>query len=597
MPILRGSVPGPVEELRATLGQISGAEFAVEEAGPGKHGIYVGLAGDFPWLGLAGETAGLGAEGFVIRSRGSDLLLVAGAPRGAQHAVTTFLQSLGCRWFFPGKTWEVVPRRRDLEGAWEERSVPRFAIQRRIWYGYGAAPECARDMAEWERHNRMGGPLEVSIGHTWYGLDPERDFREHPDWFALVTGARKASKPCFTHPEVLRRAIEYARQQVERGAAMVSLTPPDGLGYCECDRCMAVCQGAKPYLEQSALFARRPDGVVVSVASETLFAFVNRVADALAEKHPGALVGCLTYSAYSHPPSFPLRRNVFVQTTTAFRRTNLTLEQQLDALKQGGSQLGIREYYSVYQWDWDYPDPGKVNPARLQKDLRFLAGKGVTSINAEASNNWGPRGPGYYVAAKLLWDPDADVSAILRDFYATAFGPAAEPMERYYRRWYGAAAGGDASIPLSELANDNARAGSELTRENLQGAYRELTAASDRAREQPACAARVDPLRMYLHYLVLRRQLAEAERAGDAKAILAAIRAETSFGARLTATNMIHTRPLLGKAFMRRFKKDEALLAGVPEAELQGWRREGTPPSRDELDRLWTEDGRALGLS
>jgi hypothetical protein len=101
---------------------------------------------------------------------------------------------------------------------------------------------------------------------------------------------------------------------------------------------------------------------------------------------------------------------------------------------------------------------------------------------------------------------------------------------------------------------------------------------------------------MYLHYLVLRARLAEATRTSDRAAILAAIEAETVFGGRLADTNMIHSRPLVGKAFLRRFRKFKPLLAGLPEANAEGrlWRKIGTPPSREELEQLWEEDRKWL---
>src|SRR5574340_19928 len=330
MPILVGSAKAPAEELRRYLDALSGARFEMRQAQPGDHGLYVGLAADFPWLHL--DTA-LGPEGYLIRSQGRDLLLVAQTALGAQHAVSAFLESLGGRWFFPGKVWEVVPRLDTVSGACNMHGEPTFKIQRRIWYGFGGEPQCLRDYEDWTRHNRMGGPLQVSIAHTWYGLDPKADFEKHPEWFALVDGARKTAKPCYTHPQVVQRAVGYALEQAARGAEMVSLTPPDGLGYCECPRCMASLRGAAPYREMGTLFARVPDGAVLSEVSATVFQFVNQVAAEVARKYPRTLVGCLTYSAYSHPPSFKLHPNVFVQTTTAFRRTHLTLDQQLDTLK------------------------------------------------------------------------------------------------------------------------------------------------------------------------------------------------------------------------------------------------------------------------
>jgi hypothetical protein len=183
LPIASGSTPQPAEEVRRYLEAISGTRLetvAVRERQPA---IYVGVAADFPWKRWE-KLDDLGREGFVIQSDGQSLYLVGREEPGVRHAVATFLHSLGCRWFFPGSNWEVIPKNNTIAGAWNERQTPRFALQRKIWYGFGASPTCARDLADWERHNRMGGPIAITIGHTWHGLDPQRDFEKHPEWFA-----------------------------------------------------------------------------------------------------------------------------------------------------------------------------------------------------------------------------------------------------------------------------------------------------------------------------------------------------------------------------------------------------------------------------
>lgn len=608
--IVAGSAPEPVAELQRYARQISGAELSIVAAKPGAAGIYVGTTADFPWLKptLAGAPR-LAGEECLIRSDGTNLFLLGGNAAGVSHAVVGLLDSLGCRWFFPGAAWQVVPTRSTLRGAWNQVSRPSFPTQRKIWYGFGAYRPCDADYEAWCRHNRLGGSVAMSIGHTWHGLDADQDFAAHPDWFALVNGARKASKPCYSHPAVAQRAIESGLSQAARGASMISMTPPDGLGYCECERCFAVFQGARPEPRQGTWFATRPDGVVVSAASETLFRFINLVAAAVAAKYPGTLVGAYAYSAYSHPPSFALQPNVFLQTTTAFRRTDLTLEQQLDAFKTRVSQVGIRDYYSVYQWDWDYPSAGKLAPARLQQELQFFQRKGVTSVNAEASNNWGPRGLGYYLAARLLWDVNADVPALVREFYQQAFGPAAAPMERHYVRWYGSSASTRRPAPGSAepvghateaivLNEQDSAAQIPFSLAGLKASVQDLDEAAALVRSRPAERARVDQLRLYLHYLVLRARLDQAVRDGQPEAILAAIEAETVFGGRIAYSNMIHARPLLGKAFLRRFKPHQALLANIPAAQQEGagWRQVGVVPTDTELDQLWATDKQFLGL-
>lgn len=618
MPILVGSVRAPANELMHYLETITGAKVAVQEAAAGDQGIYVGVARDFPWLKLT-DIDRLGQEGFVLRSDGQNLLLLGREAAGVQHAVTTLLQSLGCRWFFPGKTWEVVPTRRTLSGSWDERQAPSFPLQRKIWYGFGASAPVARDLADWERHNRMGVPNPVTIGHSWHGLDPKTDFARHPDWFAEVKGKRQPSKPCYSNPEVIERASAFALGQAAKGVAMISMTPPDGLGYCECPRCLEVCRGGKPYQEYGTTFAKRPDGVLVNVTSETLFAFINKVAEAVAKKYPKTLIGCYAYSAYSHPPSFPMHPSVFLQTTTAYRRTPLSLADQLGAFQKLGVDAGIRGYFSVYQWDWDYPAvaKGELMLPRLVNDLRFYHQHNVRSINAEASCNWAPRGLGYYVASQLMWNVDADPRALIADFYDKAFGPAALPMERYYTRWLGSyvavhkSGSPDKTMPAEgDKAQDELGASAPATFDvkTLQAAFRDLDEAAALVKDLPGCRERVDHLRMYAHYLFLRQRLQEAGKTKDKAKILQAIQDETVFGARLMNTSLIHSRPLIGKEFFRRFQAYKKYLEGTPEwpqsqrdvvqkAANVGYRRARSDvPDRQELEKLWEEDKRALAV-
>ncbi|MCE9532063.1 MAG: DUF4838 domain-containing protein [Planctomycetes bacterium] len=594
LPIIAGSVKEPVEELKRYLKEISGAEFRVEKPAKESGGIYVGLAADFPSLKIE-EPAKLAAEGFVLKTDGANIYLIGHEALGVRHAVTTFLHRLGCRWFFPGQVWEVIPRQKTIEIACDVRQAPSFAIDRRIWYGFGAYAPCAKDLTEWNRHNRMGGPVDIKLGHTWFGIDAKKDFVDHPEWFALVDGQRKASKPCYSHPDVIKRAIKYALDQASGGASMISMSPPDGLGYCECERCMAVCRGGGPYKKHSTTFAKRPDGVLINVTSETLFSCVNQVAAAVAEKHPKTLIGCMAYSAYSHPPSFRMHPNVFLQVTTGFRRTDLTLEEQLTAFKKQECRAGIYDYFSVYQWDWDASSgKKKLAPDKLQESLRFYHKNGVSSINAESSNNWAPRGLSYYLAAQLMWDVNADVKALLRDFYEKAFGPAAGAMERYYVHWYGGAAAG-----MGEVVDETGDAKEPpLDQEKLTVLFKDLDDACQKAKDRPDCIARIDHLRIYLHYLTLRLRTQQVGQGKDEKAILEAIRAETEFGGRLTYTNMLHSRALLGGGFLRRFKPFEKILDNVPEAKAadKGWRKIGTPPTHDEIEKLWAEDKAALGV-
>ena len=617
LPILAPSTNDPAAlDLAAVLKKISGAEPAVLAAAPGTKGVYVGAATNFPWLGLEAEAAALGAEGCLVRSDGTNLVLLGRTPLGARHAAMTFLHELGCRWFFPGAAWEVLPELKTISGTWSLKQAPSFNIQRHLGYGFGAYGSNAADKRDWDLRNRMGGAFPVSIGHAGHGLS-SNDFVRAPELFAMREGKRVfGSKPCFSHPDFIRRATDRVLAEAAEGAAMVSMTPADGLGYCECPLCRERAKGGAVVWTNGSQFAVRPDGKLVCITSESLFNCINSAARELKAKYPEALIGTYAYSAYSHPPSFPVESNVFIQTTTAYRRTPMTLQEQLETFHAMGVQSGIRAYWAVYQWDWDAPVvKGELELTKLADNIRFYYASNARSLNTEMSCNWGPRGLGYYVGSRLLWNVNEDPKSLVADFYQKAFGPAAAPMERYYVRWLGegarvtgkpaaaAGAGADAAGPEDELGAVSLT-NVVFSRETLKAACADLDEAARLVKDWPAGRARVDQLRMYAHYLVLRLRLEEAGKTKDKAAIVNAVKEETVFGARIMKTNMIHARPLIGKAFHRRFKAYALYLKGLPEwpdDPVKGWNKgfraaRSDVPAADELAQLWAADKAYLGF-
>jgi hypothetical protein len=181
-------------------------------------------------------------------------------------------------------------------------------------------------------------------------------------------------------------------------------------------------------------------------------------------------------------------------------------------------------------------------------------------------------------------------------------------MERHYARWYGPSAvhGKSGERRLNEARSEqgltdelrNDQPAAKFNLDTFKASFRDLDEAARLVADRPSHVARVDQIRMYWHYLYLRHRLDEAEQTKNEEAILNAIEAELKFGGRLASSNLIHARPLLGKAILRRFKKFEWLLSERPEVqkEGQGWRQIGQPPSHAELEQLWQADKKALRL-
>ena len=578
------------EDLQQFLGRIVGGEFAVEflEKSPARPGpgIYVGKAGDFGW---GDPPKDLQAEEFVLRTtKDSQVLLIGGGDAGASHAVYAFLEGLGCRWFFPGKVWEVAPASPSVSVSLADRQKPDFSSQRGLWYGHGMhSPAISADYAAWMRRNRMGNPLGVWTSHSW-PFEAAKEAQAHPEWYALVKGKRVTSepvdgKPCYSNPAVIEKGIERAMKYFEANpqARMISVSAPDGLGFCECPLCVRQARAVETYPDKLGfLWGKQADGKVVSLPSETIFNYANKVAQAVAGRFPDKYVGILAYSAYSHPPSFVLEPNVYVEFTSGFRNTPLTYAEQIQAFARITKNLGVYEYYDVEQWSWDLPGTARASDlGYIAASIGYYRENHITSMQTEASNNWAPNGIGYYLTARLLWKSDADAAAIEEDFYRRAFGPAAEPVKRFYRLWAG---------------------GLERDDDALAMTYRALKDAADRTAGDPACRARVDCLRMYAHFLKHYVQPPAspelAVKAADALAKKCG-REETvrrvqylgDFASRLIDTHTVHAWPF--NSYLGYYGK------AWPELKTQGWHNAGAIPTAEEVESLFAEDSKTMDLA
>lgn len=473
-------------ELSGYLKRITGAEFKIE-SGDGSSGIVLGTLAEFsvPDLkqALAIRENHDGVEALAIRTEAKRVLLLGATDLGASHAAFRFLETLGCRWFFPAKEWEVVPSKSVLRVALDEVNRP-AVLSRRIWWSYGMYMDDTnlpkeegliwKDWEAWKRHNRMAWSMLLYDSHAYPNIYEQnrKAFDEHPEYLALVGGKRVSGQLCLSNPAVRRLAVEYGLNYFKKNpdADMVSMEPADGGSMCECPECAKL-----------------------GSISERVFGIANEVARAVGKAYPGKGVGLLAYFEHSDPPSFKLEPNVYIQLTTLYTDGKLNFEQQLKLWPEHTQNFGIYDYLSTWVWDQDRIRP--ATSAGYAASLKYVRTKipqfvalGAKSYDAESSNAWGQYGIGYYVTNKLLWNPRADVDSLVKDFYDKAFGPAAPVMKRFYDR----------------ISPDN----KPIFGKDLLGrAYRDIQEASVLAKDRPDVEARLDGLKQYLRFNYLCWQL------------------------------------------------------------------------------------------
>lgn len=536
--------------LAAYLGKISGASFAVAH-GEGTSGIAVGLPAHFPGLKvpqLPDPGDPTRREDYLLHSHAGGVHVLGTTELAVEHAVWDLLYRLGHRQFFPGPNWEVIPRVADLKLAVDVRQHPSY-YSRRIWYGYGPWDYAARPYQEWCARNRAVGGIELHTGHAYDGIlrRNQAAFKAHPEYLGLVGDERRSSKFCIGNPELRKLVVSDVLGQFRGDPARhsVSLDPSDGGGWCQCERCKAL-----------------------GSVSDRALTLANEAAAALAMDYPDRYIGMYAYSEHSPPPALKVHPRVIISVATAFIRDGYTVEQLLAGWARQGATLGVREYYSVNTWDRDLPGAARGSrPDYLKATIPHFHALGARFLSAESSDNWGPNGLGYYLASRLLWDvrEAGRVEELTADFLDRAFGPAREPMARFYGLLNG---------PRQPLLSDDL----------LGRMYRCLAEARGKT-DDSKVKARLDDLVLYTHHVAL--WLAYSTAAGQARQ--QAFEALIRHAYRMRTSMMVHAKALYRDVAARDKSVSIPREAAwnVPEGK-NPW-KSSAPFGKDELEQLVSE--------
>ena len=524
-------------DLAKYLGLISGAPFQVENAN-GMRGIVLGKADDFEQLpfSLAFGKGPFEREEYVLRSHPHGLYLIGATDLAVSHAVWDLLHRLGYRQYFPGETWEIVPQQNDLKIALDAQEKPSFHA-RRIWYNWGTWGYNEEPYRQWCQRNRAVKGFDLNSGHAYEQIIAANrgEFENHPEYYALVEGERKLRpdvKFCISNSGLRKLVADHAVRTFKAQPQLdsISMDPSDGGNWCECEACS----------ELGGVSNR-----VVMLANDVATAINQQGLD---DKY----VGMYAYNKHSAPPTIEVHPKVIPSATTAFIGGGFTFDQVVQGWQKQGATMGVYDYLSVVDWDWNLPrGGGGSRPLNLAKFLPDIHAKGVRFYDAESGDCWGPCGLGYYFASRILWNvaEAKRFDAIFEDFLDKAFVDAKEPMREFYR-----------------LINLDAarRPPSDL----VGRMYRQLEAARQATRD-PKVLERIDHLILYTRHCEL--YYAFANGGGSKEDVV-------THAYRMRKTMMVHSYGLWS-----RLESQQAAL--TPNHPLKN----ETPFSRNELDQILAE--------
>lgn len=345
---------------------------------------------------------------------------------GSLQAVYALLRDFGVRWYMPGETGEIVPTKQTLTVDDVNRTVkPDFAMRNPYWYNRFHMA-LAEDVLWWRRvgfndqYSTLGAGMQVHgmrliTSNEWMQTN-------HPEYYALYGGKRDteyrgSGHACFNSKGLEEETIKYLRAVFDHyDEPAMDLWPQDAYHACGCE----MCKDESP--------------------SNLVFGFVNRVATELYKTHPDKLITCGAYTAYMAPPTNidKFSPNVAVFLSNRGRPTFDNEERWNDYWESvSGWREKLAPGHIIRGENNLYNERLVIHPRAYAKDLRALKGISMGDLceiprGRSGQTQWANPGINhlnYYVQARLLWDVDIDLDALLDEYYTRFYGPAAAQMK------------------------------------------------------------------------------------------------------------------------------------------------------------------------
>lgn len=389
-------------------------------------GIYVGKAAVKEGLTFEGIDSATG-EGVRVICDGKRVLVGGQDGTSTVKAVCRLLETMGCRYLMEGLPGEVYPRVTTLSvKQLDLKEKPGFAL-RQIWGSNWGGNTL------WKMWNGAGG-LPLNQGHAWGRYVDKSHFDTHPEYFALRNGQRtKGDWYCTSNPQLRQIFAEGVMKMLETSRAGASVSPPDGIAYCECDACRA----------QDDPKSIEPSSGKVAVTNRYV-QFFNDVARRVREKYPDAKLSFYCYADYTQAPTGDLKLEPNLVAWLAPLRycrlhaigneicpTRVQLSEMIDGWAKATTPPGGIAYRT-----YNYNLAECLVPFSLlsvwKHDIPYLQKRGALGINLETLSCWQIYGPHIYQSIRLAYDPSADADAILDDYCAHFYGKAAAPAMKEY---------------------------------------------------------------------------------------------------------------------------------------------------------------------
>jgi hypothetical protein len=362
-------------------------------------------------------------------------------PRAVVYAAYDLLETLGC--VFVAHDYDYVPANREpsLPGDYDKTDAPVFHADRSSWSDLGWNDLVfnlkLRQLYSESLANRRGYPdlrpefapgCNEAIGGRI--LPSKKFFEAHPEWYAYQrkSGKRDPLWPCVTneemYQEVFREIDEIMAKHPE--TREISIARGDTGALCECEKCTAL---VREYPD--------PDGSEIPYVQDVLFS--NRVGRHFAKKYPNLRFNMLPYGGrYPKNEKIKFEPNVGGCSAELWRNHGLPADcnersdyslAQVCRLSAPGVHTYVWDYLANFR-DFMIPFP---NHRIFAQTARYYARIGVRGVSCQHQFCFAGDMSELklWLYAKLLWNPDQDVEALIDTYCNAAYGNSARFVKEY----------------------------------------------------------------------------------------------------------------------------------------------------------------------
>ncbi|NQU09666.1 DUF4838 domain-containing protein [bacterium] len=440
-------IAAAARDLQEYVEKMSGAKLPIagDQQDPGGAVILVGrskLTARYNAKIPSGLTPPRREEGFLLLTDGNRLVLAgndAGPYHGSEYAVAAFLGRLGVRWFMPGEYGEIVPPQRTVR-------VPRLNVTAkpdfplRNWWG-PMTMDLRQEEYRWKI--RMGANpvldfLTIPRDSSTRGYLPPDQIKADPSLAGQkADGSLNDGMPNLTNPKSVALFADAIKEQFRKDSNLTSaaFAPDDGIPV---DWTPAT---RKLNLGLTDVGGRAGVPTEQSV-SEEWFDFVNRVTAEVKKEFPDHLIGSNGYANRNTPPvGMTLDPNVYVMFAAIWSDTLHAYDNPRSwmTLRQGEMLKRWAELCpNVYMYNYTYymlASGGSPIPLARKhaRDFPLLKKWGIIGFSDEGRRVLMESGVGpSYLRARLMWDADLDVNAVMDEFYHQWYGGAAAPARAFW---------------------------------------------------------------------------------------------------------------------------------------------------------------------